>query len=640
MRKITNNEARLLRIVEGSQDGLWDWDLKTGQIFFNHQSYRLLEIPLDTPNPSFNTILDSILPDDRLPTQIAMQALIDQGSAYEVEHHIPLKNGGLRYCLCRGQVTNRDPDGKPAKISGTITDITALKNTQIALQRSQARLNRVLEGSNDGIWDWNLQTNELYWNEQFYHILGLDPKTTKPDFQLILGKVRIDEQSKMQASIEAHLQKQEPYRVEYHLQHSSGEWRNCLCRGKVSEWDEQGNPIWFSGTLTDITYMKQVEQHLQEIQERLNRVIAGSDQGLWEWDIPNDLIYWSDRLFEMLGLPPNDAPITYSAFESLVPKADQSLVNAAMQETLRQGIPFIAEFRMRHASGRYLNFISRAKPYYNKAGEVFRVSGMVTDITHRKEIEEALEQTSRKLAESNHDLEQFAAIASHDLKAPLRKINIFSSQILTEKEKLSPDAQDALERVIHASTHMQMLIDDLLLWSKVGYTPLRLETIALDELLDRVIGNLAPQIEEKAARITVNQTQTILGDPVQIEHLLQNLIENALKYQPPNQVPVINIDCVCQASHICELHVKDNGIGFKPEFAKQIFEPFFRLHGKASPYTGSGIGLSICKRIAERHGGNITVWSEEGKGTVFTVRLPYNPQAVDMALTPENESAY
>lgn len=148
------------------------------------------------------------------------------------------------------------------------------------------------------------------------------------------------------------------------------------------------------------------------------------------------------------------------------------------------------------------------------------------------------------------------------------------------------------------------------------------------KLLNKALTNLDEQIREKQAKIEVQQLVSLRGDPRQLEQLLQNLIDNGLKYQPPGQKPVIKIHSECFEQIFCAIIVEDNGIGFDPTQAERIFQPFERLHGKTSPYTGTGVGLAICKRIVERHGGRIEAQSKPGKGARFTVRLPYKP-AID-----------
>ncbi len=237
------------------------------------------------------------------------------------------------------------------------------------------------------------------------------------------------------------------------------------------------------------------------------------------------------------------------------------------------------------------------------------------------------EQATRKaLEQSNRDLEHFATIASHDLQVPLRKIKLFSEQIYQATQgKLDPDTLDLVQRLNRSADSAQVLVSDLLSFSQVIKTGQPFQLVDLSEILDKVLTNLDEQIQEKQAQIEVQPLVSLMGAPNQLEQLFQNLLDNGLKYQPPGQKPVIKIHIEEAHEDDCIIIVEDNGIGFNSEQADRIFQLFERLHGKTSPYSGTGIGLAICKRIAERHEGTIQAESTPGKGSRFTVRLPYQP---------------
>jgi light-regulated signal transduction histidine kinase (bacteriophytochrome) len=255
------------------------------------------------------------------------------------------------------------------------------------------------------------------------------------------------------------------------------------------------------------------------------------------------------------------------------------------------------------------------------------VANLLAITLHRQAAERRLQERESQLAESNRDLEQFAMIASHDLQSPLRKIQIFCEQIYRDaKDKLKPESLDLMQRVDRSITTAQTLVHDLLTLSKVNKASHSFSKINLASIVEKVLINLEAQIRLKGASVDVQVDSTIFGDPGQWEHLMQNLIENGLKYQPDGQVPAIKIQSRCLEKQLCEITVQDNGIGLDPAQAERIFQPFERLHSKASQYTGTGIGLAICKRIVERHHGNIRVVSTPGQGASFIVTIPYDTE--------------
>jgi PAS domain S-box-containing protein len=248
-----------------------------------------------------------------------------------------------------------------------------------------------------------------------------------------------------------------------------------------------------------------------------------------------------------------------------------------------------------------------------------RVRVYGTDITDRKMAEESLQRTTEKLVRSNEELEQFAYIASHDLQEPLRVI-IGYVQLLERryKDQLDATADEFLNYLVDGATRMQQLIHDLLDYSRVGTRTATFRPIDLRAILDRVLANLKAVIDETGATITHDELPTVQGDETQLVQLFQNLIGNGIKFRG-EQPPHIHISAHRDNDH-WELGVRDNGIGVEPQYWDQIFIIFQRLHTRHK-YPGTGIGLAICKRIVERHGGRIWLDSQPGQGTTFFFTL-------------------
>ncbi len=228
---------------------------------------------------------------------------------------------------------------------------------------------------------------------------------------------------------------------------------------------------------------------------------------------------------------------------------------------------------------------------------------------------------SRELARSNADLEQFAYVASHDLREPLRKIISFT-QILSEryKDRLDETGQKYMGYVVDGALRMQDLVHDLLVYSRAGKVDLKFETVDMAELLKEVAGNLAATIEESRAEVHWNGLPAVSANRAQMVQLWQNLLSNAVKFQRPGESPVVTVSSE-PAKHGWLFAVKDNGIGIERQHWDKIFAMFQRLHTR-SEYPGTGVGLSICKKIVERHGGRIWLDSEPGRGSTFYFTLP------------------
>ncbi len=254
---------------------------------------------------------------------------------------------------------------------------------------------------------------------------------------------------------------------------------------------------------------------------------------------------------------------------------------------------------------------------------------MAEDITNEKKAELDLKEYNEALKRSNRELQDFAYIASHDLQEPLRKVMAFGDRLKSKfGTELGEQGNDYLNRMHNAATRMRALIDDLLAYSRVATKAKPFVPVELNTVIKNILSDLEVRIKESGARVEVDDLPAIEADKMQMRQLFQNLISNALKFHKVDSPPQIKISVVKEKGghqyigrdYYCIL-VQDNGIGFEEKYHDKIFSPFQRLHGRTE-YEGSGMGLAICKKIVERHGGRISASSEPGKGSVFKVCLP------------------
>lgn len=275
------------------------------------------------------------------------------------------------------------------------------------------------------------------------------------------------------------------------------------------------------------------------------------------------------------------------------------------------------------------------------------------EILERKWTERALARQAQELARSNSELEQFAHVASHDLQEPLRKILAFGDRLKTScSQELGDQGHDYVERMQVAAARMQTLISDLLMLSRVTTRPQPFVSVDLTKIIRETVSDMEVRLQEVGGKVHLDPLPTIDADPVQMRQLLQNLIENALKFHRNGEPPVVQIHAVLlqdqeEAEEAettkrapnhqrCEIRVEDNGIGFDEKYLDRIFTPFQRLHGR-SEYQGTGMGLAICRKIVERHRGQLTARSRPGQGAIFSVTLPVQqPQGGNRDESEEN----
>lgn len=288
------------------------------------------------------------------------------------------------------------------------------------------------------------------------------------------------------------------------------------------------------------------------------------------------------------------------------------------------------EIRIKKKEGGFIWSLISGIPITNGRGDILGSMGICTDITDLKAVNQnlayktsKLEQTNRQLTQTNHDLEQFAYTASHDLQAPLRTIASFS-QLLSKRYKgeIDEEADEYIDFIVDACKKMSNLIHGVLDFAKTRTHVLEKQEISLDSLLVSTVKQLHVHAKEKDASIVFGELPPIIGDEIQIRQLFQNLIENALKYSDETKKPIIKISHQVKKDRLL-IRVSDNGIGIDEAFQGKIFKLFQRLH-LSNSYSGIGIGLSICKKIMENHEGNIHFRSELGEGTTFVLDFPVN----------------
>jgi PAS domain S-box-containing protein len=314
--------------------------------------------------------------------------------------------------------------------------------------------------------------------------------------------------------------------------------------------------------------------------------------------------------------------------ESILGKTDFDLFPKALAEkyvaddrrvaATRQVFEDVEEHRKPDGTMVYMHVLKA--PVTDALGKVVGTQVIFWDVTEKRRAEEALQQTLADLARSNRDLEQFAYVASHDLQEPLRMIASYTELLAKRyRNKLDQEAQEFIKFVVDGAVRMQMLISDLLVYSRLSTHGTPFAPTDCEEVLREALANLQMAIDESCALVTHDPLPPVMADHMQLVQLFQNFISNAIKFRGPAS-PEIHISAQQQGQEWI-MSVRDNGLGIDPKFAERIFVIFQRLHAR-DKYPGTGIGLAICKKIIERHGGHIWVESEAGRGSTFYFTLP------------------
>ena len=379
-------------------------------------------------------------------------------------------------------------------------------------------------------------------------------------------------------------------------------------------------------------HAEESDSQLRETKRRFERAVHGTSDGLWDWEVGRNEVWYAGRFRELLGYDPNDEaafPSTLESFDSRLHPDDYESTWTSVNRHLEDGAPYNVEYRLRTKSGNWRWFQARGACERDADGKPVRMAGSIQDITDRKDAEQQLKQLTNQLerrlnelSRSNNELQQFAYVASHDLQEPLRKV-ASCCQVLEEDyaDRLDDEAKQWIDFAVDAANRMRTLIQDLLEYSRVSQNERPLANADAAIVCKNAITNLQTSIEEDGAEINLLWLPKVLADELQLGLLFQNLISNGIKYRSVDK-PKIEIGAESHGD-CWRFYVRDNGIGIAPEYRERIFVIFQRLHNKQE-YSGTGIGLAICKKIVERVDGRIWVESAPGEGSTFYFTWPKN----------------
>jgi len=421
-------------------------------------------------------------------------------------------------------------------------------------------------------------------------------------------------------------------------------------------------------TAIEVTAQVVARQKIEEAEQVLRDAVELAELATWSVDTRTGQIGYGERMKQWIGVKEDERDFDIGTTH--IPDKDRERIVKALKEATRpegSGIYDEEHLIENVVSGQRRYIHSRAKTFFDQDHKPYKLIGIAQDITEQREVQLTLEQlvqqrteeletmneelaaineeymaTNEDLSQSNHlliqsnqSLQQFAYVASHDLQEPLRKIQSFGNLLFNRYAETLGDGANLIHRMQAAAARMSGLIEDLLTFSRISNQIEASGSVSLTEVVQHVLSDLELTIQEIGAVITIKNLPVIVGDDSQLGQLFQNLLSNALKFRQKGQTPVIDINCKivsfsdlplmikpAQIAHLYyQIDVADNGIGFEQKYSERIFQLFQRLHGR-SEFAGTGIGLSICERVAANHGGAICAVSELGKGSTFSIYLP------------------
>ncbi len=410
---------------------------------------------------------------------------------------------------------------------------------------------------------------------------------------------------------------QRDFDMDFRVRHDDGVTLAVHCLARPVQGAD-GLPSGHVGTVEDISGRQQQELELRRQQELLSQTGRLAQVGGWELDVATRQLRWSEEIFRLHGLPLGYQPDLASAINFYAPPA-RPLIAAAVELAMTQGQAWDLELPLLRANG--------SQTWVHTVGWVecvgdrpTRIWGAVQDISDRHAMQVVLDHKTAELKRSNEELERFAYITSHDLQEPLRMVSSYG-QLLTRRHlaDLKPEAQEFVAYMVDGGQRAQALIRDLLSLARLDSRAKPWTPVSLEDTLAEVLHPLRQRIQQTGAQLSHGPLPNVVGDAAQLGQLLANLLGNALKFCG-KAVPQVHVAALREGSG-WRISVRDNGIGIEPRYFERIFQMFQRLHLRTE-FEGTGIGLAICKKVVERHGGHMGVESVPGQGSTFFFTLP------------------
>ncbi|WP_201067018.1 PAS domain S-box protein [Thiorhodovibrio winogradskyi] len=646
------SERRYRALIEASAQIVWScdpdgvatgdspsWQAYTGQTFAQWSGYGYAE---------------AIHPEDRPAVMERWRDALAKGETCTNEYRLQHVSGEWRWNLARG-VPIKDDTGTVLSWVGINSDIHDRRMVEEELRVSQQRYDLAVRGSNDGLWDWNIQTNTLYLAPRFMELMGYQDNEFEATADWWWPRIHPEDKDAVWAAVEAHLRNEAPFEEEYRLRHKSSEYFWVKARG-AAIFDAEGQPLRMAGSIRDITQQKEAERRLQEAMNRLRLATRVAAIGVWVWDLADNTLTWDQRMYEIYQVPEDlqATGLSYDDWRSRCHPADLGRAEEELEAAMRGERPFDSQFRILLPDGSMRHIHSAAIVEKDDFGKPLRFVGFNRDLTDQKAAETALlaakqeaETAASQAAAANRAKSEFLANMSHEIRTPMNAV-MGLAQLLLDTE-LSTRQRDYLTKLYKAAHSLLGILNDILDYSKIEAGKLDLEVVDVEmaELLESAANLFSLAVEDKGLELIVEIDPDIppmlLGDPLRLRQIMNNLLGNAVKFTQKGHITLSMRLVERQGDEVTlKVSVQDTGIGMTSEQVGRLFRAFEQADASTTRrFGGTGLGLTITKHLVDMMSGEISVESQPGQGSTFSfqLRLQVSPTAIPTPKQAKKDAA-
>lgn len=646
---LRKREAELQRAQAIARCGSWEYDVLQDQLSWSEELYRIHGWQPDQPPVMGEAVLAYLHPEDQDKYRREVLDKAQTLQPFESDLRIVHADGTIVYIESRGEPVF-DSQHNLIAIRGTVQDVSDRKRVEEALRKSEANLKRAQAIAHLGHWEYNRQTQAVYWSEELRRIHGLDPEQPIT----LADAVRFahpDDNKKYRHEILDPVEAETAFATDLRIVCDDGTVRFIEARGEP-RFNAHQQIVGYQGTVQDITDRKLAEEALRQSEERWQLAIAGANDGIWDHNLVSNEHFLSPRCLEILGGCLLEEVDCFDKWLQRVHPDDQPILCQALAQYLeRQTSQYVAEYRMRCQDGTYKWILSRGQAVWNAEGVAFRMVGSMTDISDRKQAEQELARAKEAAEAANQAKSTFLAHMSHELRTPLNVI-LGMAQLLSRDAAPSSRQREYLDLIVSSGDHLLQVINQVLDLARIeaGELVVSPQPTPLFTLLGSLHDLFSPSCASKHLQMHLEIDPAVppevLVDAQKLRQVLMNLIGNAIKFtdlgsitlrvtlvesQLPNATPS-PVQSICFA-------VQDTGFGIAPDDLQRIFESFAQTAAGRQASEGTGLGLTISQRLVRAMGGTLTVTSTLGQGSTFRVVLPVQCLSANSPAGPLSEQA-